>query len=691
MNTGPQRHLRSVPLPDPSDHDQTDEQEEQDLPAEQQPAAASTELVLRQSTDVETLAPTRITSPRRVVGAVGTAVGRQVQHVRSEHGSLTRAAARTSWSGIGYGGAGVARAIGLWWRWVTAADHDQSLATKAEFVEQVRARRRRVSLWTLATIVVGDGAMVFVWDWSWWAGPALIVGSVAVVGGIVERFRRIHPVSEDGTPVRELGTHPGSKAVRQAVAAAGGLGKFEELRVLPPGVIRDTDSAVPAWVAIVDLRQGVPASKAVKRQQEIAAAFGVDMTQLDVDPVRGHNGRVKFWVADADPLTGDTIASPLKGRTAAFDAWSEKVAVGKDRRGRWAAFGLPERSLLIGGEPGGGKSVACNNVLCAAALDPNVDLRLVDGKGGADLIDYERLCTDFLAEPDPRAMLELCTNIQDEMSDRYRELKSLGEKKLTREIAEETGMRLTLLHIDEIQFFAAARGKTFVPGDDLDNGKAKFGDLIVDALWDIVSRGRAAGFITSAATQRPAAEVVPSKLRDILSVRWALRCTTPQASDTILGQGWASQGFNAARIDVVQRGAGLLLAEGSIPTWLRSCFLSDNDIKAVNRTAYRLREAAGVLPVTETHPGRLLLEACLRVCGERDKIWTTELLSGLAQEASWRRHADTFDEAAEPARELARLLKPYGVAPRGQDIDGVNRNGYRRTDFEQALNALLRR
>ncbi|MEV0584134.1 FtsK/SpoIIIE domain-containing protein [Nonomuraea sp. NPDC050310] len=672
----PQRHLYPVP---PADEPPVTSTEEDTI----------IEAVIIDDPNTEDRLPV---PSRRIIDAVGTVVGQRVEHVRQQHGSLALASLRVSGRGIGYGGLGVARTVASYYRWVTAAEHDAVLATQPQFVEQVRARRRKVSLWGLGTLAAGDGALVLFADWTWWTAPSLGLAAVATVGGVVEAVRRRLAVqnTQEGQEVRTLGTHPGSKAVRHAIANAGGLGKADEVRVLPPGVIRDDQSSVPAWTAIADLKPGIPAAKAVKRQQELASAFGVDMTQLDVDPVKGHNGRVKFWVADFDPLTGDTIVSPLKGRATPVDAWTEKASVGKDRRGRWVSFALPERSLLTGGEPGGGKSVSCNNVLCFAALDPFVDLRMVDGKGGADLIDYEPLSTQFLAEPDPLAMLDLCTQIQDEMSDRYRTLKSLGERKLTREIAVETGMRLTLLHIDEIQFFAAARGKTGVPGDD-EGGKAKVGDLIVDALWDIVSRGRAAGFITSAATQRPAAEVVPSKLRDILSIRWALRCTTPQASDTILGQGWASQGFNAARIDVTQRGAGLLLAEGSVPTWLRSCFLSDNDIKAISRTAYRLREAAGTLPATETHPGRLLLEACLRVCGERDKIWTADLLAGLAGQAAWERPAAMFDEAADAARELARLLKPYGVAPRGQDIDGVNRNGYRRSDFEDALNRLMRR
>jgi DNA segregation ATPase FtsK/SpoIIIE, S-DNA-T family len=58
--------------------------------------------------------------------------------------------------------------------------------------------------------------------------------------------------------------------------------------------------------------------------------------------------------------------------------------------------------------------------------------------------------------------------------------------------------------------------------------------------------------------------VVPTYLRDLFGFRWALRCSTPDASDTILGRGWASQGYSAAQIDPTARGVGLLLQEGGV-------------------------------------------------------------------------------------------------------------------------------
>jgi DNA segregation ATPase FtsK/SpoIIIE, S-DNA-T family len=86
--------------------------------------------------------------------------------------------------------------------------------------------------------------------------------------------------------------------------------------------------------------------------------------------------------------------------------------------------------------------------------------------------------------------------------------------------------------------------------------------------------------------------VVPTFLRDLFGFRWALRCSTPEASDTILGRGWASQGYSAAQVDPTARGVGLLLQEGGVPVRLRSCYLDDLDLAELARRAELLRSTS---------------------------------------------------------------------------------------------------
>ncbi|ETK36098.1 FtsK/SpoIIIE domain-containing protein [Microbispora sp. ATCC PTA-5024] len=622
--------------------------------------------VTRDAQDVEKAPPPAPKVRREVLAVVTRTRGDlalRADRVRSSRAMpVVKAAARHSTEGS-------ARILGAWWRWITAADHSQALANgKGEFVEAIRERRRKIALYSAGALAAGDA-----WGWAqdWWAiwlppaGAALLV---MTAGGVVNAIATAKDTN--GSDERTvLGTHPGSKAIRHALEAAGQLGKADDIRVIGPVTRNGSNSG---WVATVEPKAGVPAAKLIKRQPEIAAAFGVGMPQVAIDPARGHNGRVTIECFDDDPLSGDPVPSPLVPRADPFDIWREKVHVGLDARGRAVKFSLIERSLLVGGEAGSGKSSADHNVLGAVALDPHARMWLIDGKGGADLLDYEQIAHRFLAEPDPKACYDVALELQEVMEDRYRGLKRAGQRKVTAENWEDLGMPLEFLHIDEIQRFTT---------DD------EFGKKIVKVLWDLVSRGRASGIVLSAATQRPAAEVVPTLLRDILSIRWALRCTTPQASDTILGQGWAGRGYNASTIDSTQRGAGLLLAEGAMPVWLRSCFIDDNDVAAITRRAYRLRESAGTLPARESSPDVLLLKACIAACGDAEKIWTADLLDRISDDPAW---AGVADDPNDPA-ELARRLRPLGLQPKGQDIDGTNRNGYRRSDFTEALNRLFGR
>ena len=74
-------------------------------------------------------------------------------------------------------------------------------------------------------------------------------------------------------------------------------------------------------------------------------------------------------------------------------------------------------------------------------------------------------------------------------------------------------------------------------------------DRFAEFFRDLVSRGRAAGIIVVATTQKPSHEIVPTWIRDLFSFRLAMRCTEFRRVGHHSGQGWASQGYSAATID----------------------------------------------------------------------------------------------------------------------------------------------
>jgi DNA segregation ATPase FtsK/SpoIIIE-like protein len=141
-------------------------------------------------------------------------------------------------------------------------------------------------------------------------------------------------------------------------------------------------------------------------------------------------------------------------------------------------------------------------------------------------------------------------------------------------------MQLLVLAIDELAFYLNAPDR-------------KQAQEFAGLLRDLLQRGRAAGIIVLAATQKPSHDIIPTSIRDLFSSRWALRCTTPQASDTILGQGWAAAGFSAATIDAANRGVGFLWHEGAEPVRLRSYYLTGEELTRLAQRAEWLRGGDG--------------------------------------------------------------------------------------------------
>jgi hypothetical protein len=306
--------------------------------------------------------------------------------------------------------------------------------------------------------------------------------------------------------------------------------------------------------------------------ERLAACLAAREVRVGRDP--RHAGWGDALIVRCDPLDGVTVAWPWESAAGPLSLW-EPIPLGVNELGRTVSVGLPERNLLMGGEPGAGKSAALSLVLAAAALDPSVRLWLLDGKL-VELATWEP-CAERLAGPDVGQAIGLLETVREEMEARYRELLSTGARK----IARDAGLPLHVIACDELAFYLSAEDR---------KQRARFGEL----LRDLVARGRAAGVIVVAATQKPSADVVPSALRDLFGFRLAMRCTTPQASDTILGAGWASQGHTAATIAPSQRGIGLLLAEDGLPVRLRCFYLDDTAVDGLAERACALRADASL-------------------------------------------------------------------------------------------------
>lgn len=316
--------------------------------------------------------------------------------------------------------------------------------------------------------------------------------------------------------------------------------------------------------ALIRLGAGWSPTQMESMAERIASYL--DVAAVTVNRVPGRSGWVSVSALVTDPLSRPSPAWPWLG-AGRTDLW-EPVPLGLDSDGREVTVTLPGHNLLLGGEPGAGKSGTISMLVAAAALDPSVSVWLMDGKL-VELAPWAPIAAGF-AGTDITEAIVMLRSLSQVVDERYAALLAEGKRKVDR----DKGLHVVVC--DELAHYLTWPEK-----------KAR--DAFTDGLRDLVSRGRAAGVIVIAATQKPGSEVVPTSLRDLFGYRAAMRCSTSAASDTILGSGWATQGYSAGTIDPGLRGVGYLLHESGVPVRLRTHWLDDNDVSGLIARARALR------------------------------------------------------------------------------------------------------
>jgi hypothetical protein len=139
------------------------------------------------------------------------------------------------------------------------------------------------------------------------------------------------------------------------------------------GQVRD----VPAG-QLLDIRvpPGLTATDLEDRAEALAVCLEVRDVRVKRDPDNAAHSCAT--VVRRDPLAAmGALAWPL-AEAERVSLW-ESFPVAVDEDGQPVTVRLPERNVIFGGEPGAGKSVAQSLPVAAAALDPEVDLYLLDG------------------------------------------------------------------------------------------------------------------------------------------------------------------------------------------------------------------------------------------------------------------------------------------------------------------------
>jgi len=546
---------------------------------------------------------------------------------------------------------------------------------------------RRIALLVgLVALVVAAVVLRFAPGWAQALAVLAVLGTAARAGRSPERS--LMDTAVLSAKVRKL-----SADVVQRAFIAAGLAKEDNGVTFATPIHRDANG----WRVVVDLPFGTTADKAMLRRTDIASGLDVDERQTFLSRVRGASGsarRVALWVADEDPLAVPAGPSPLI-RASRVDFW-EPFPFGRDERGEEVKLSLLWAALLVGSIPRQGKSFSARLVGLAAALDPHVRLYIYDMKGSPDWVPFAQVAHRFgLGDvPDPetgvdpvRALLEDMRELRAEVDHRYRTLRSLPaqlapEGKLTPELSRTTqlGMPLTLVVVDEVQRCFEHR---------------ELGAELEDVLTDLVKVAPAVGVMVLAATQKPDKTSTPARFRDQFGIRLALRVTSWQVSDVVLGAGAYSEGLDASRLSPDAKGCGLLRGTGDTGTieggrTVRTYLADGQDAEAICRRARASREAAhtlsgaalGEMP-TAVGAAYSVTADVLAVMGSDEKAHSDVLCSRLADQ--WPdRYAQWQPE------QLAAALKPHRVVTKqiwavGLDGASTNRKGVLRADLLAAL------
>lgn len=536
---------------------------------------------------------------------------------------------------------GTARMLRTGWAWQRADDYASAIAESPEFVERVRTRRRHTTWYcTGAAVVAFAGSWLFITpDTPLYAGSAVLSA-----GSVIEVRRRLNertkPLSFPGLGRK----NPGENAVtRAAVASKLGTGKEVDSMRLASPILNEGSG----WSTLLQLPPGQRARKAIGKEPDFASALGVGETQVFFDLVPTHAGRLSIYVAKDDPFLR-VYPSPLVGRTEPLDFWAG-IPAGVNGRGGTELLRLVDASLLVAGEPRAGKTVATNTIVGAAALAVTPRIHLFDGKGAGDHRPWRKVAHTAVKR-DPARLLRHLKAMQRKMEDVFDQLDQAGAgSKLTPELCRALGVDVELTVVDETRYYVTS----------------PIGDEIVDAMVDIASRGPAAGVILVLATQRMTADAIPGPLKGVCSLRWAMRCPDSTASNAVLGPGAVGRGFDASAISRAHRGLGILDADGNEPTMLRSYLLDDADLAGVADAAYRLREAAGTLPIGVAPEDDIdVLGVVLDAFGDDEKLLRDEL----AERLGWTVERLTKELAAV---KLSQIWRNGGNAGRGYKVADI--------------------
>ncbi|MEU7985288.1 cell division protein FtsK [Streptosporangium canum] len=550
-----------------------------------------------------------------------------------------------------------------------------------------RDSRVRLRVWvagiTLVTLLIAGILVATAATAVQWSALAVALAVLGVIGKPADRpliDRAVLP-----TRVEKLTSDIVVRAL--TVLGVSGLNAKADVNFVAP-ITRDG----PGWRADLDLPYGVTVADVLDKRHRLASGLRRPLGCIwpEGDPAI-HEGRLILWVGDRDlskPLIPFTLA-----KAARHDVF-KGIPFGADPRGRTITVPLIQHNVLMGSQPGQGKTGAVRALACGVALDPTVEMWVHELKGTGDLDPLEKVSHRFVSGIQDEAIAYAAESLSllcKEVMRRAEALKKLPpdlcpDKRVTRQIADirSLGLHPLAAIFDECQNLFA---------------HPEYGEQAGKDAEFLIKLGRALGVVLILATQRPDKRSLPTGVSANVSIRFCLRVGGQVENDMILGTSSYQNGIRATTfVPEADAGIGYLVGAGPVPKVVKAAYLNTPATQQIADRAYALRTGAGTLTghaigeQPEAAPSYDLLADIAAVLqpGEA-KVWNETVVDRLAE-----LRADVYGPWAEqegPAKtaQLTNALKPYGIktgqvwgTPAGGG-KGANRIGIVREDILTAI------
>lgn len=277
---------------------------------------------------------------------------------------------------------------------------------------------------------------------------------------------------------------------------------------------------------------------------------------------------MKIVLFTTDPLEEDQVISePMP-----LDEDSMKVVCAVDSVGEAQSLSFKQVSgMTVSGVPGSGKTAGLTSFLLPVALSENVELNIIDGKGGHDWAAYKPICAYYSNDDeDLQALRDYLQSAVNEVRERVQTMpEKLGVADFWHASAERrraAGLKHKIIVIDECQTFFEKRTNK--------EENALIQD-IVRLATSLVKKGRSAGITLIATTQKPTSESLPTGLRDNCPLRVCFRVTTKEAQKAALGDTSGDDRIDA--LSIRNAGGAVILSEKGDASRVRFYYMSPSD------------------------------------------------------------------------------------------------------------------